>query len=102
MMRFEDLNFKTQSTLAPEPSMQALMNFGQYRLSVLLEYGKTTYEVAIFKDDMFAQLPGIHPDYGNDWSDDVIPGLSPTDVSTIMLKLSLIEMRPKEVDIHFS
>jgi hypothetical protein len=51
---------------------------------------------------MFAQLPGIHPDYGNDWSDDVIPGLSPTDVSTIMLKLSLIEMRPKEVDIHFS
>ena len=102
MMKFEDLNFKTQKTLAPEPSMQALMQFGQYRLSVLLEYGKTTYEVAIFKDDMFVQLPGIHPDYGNDWSDDVIPGLLPTDVSTIMLKLSLLEMRPKEVDIQYN
>ena len=57
--------------------------------------------VAIFKDDMFVQLPGIHPYYGNDWSDDVIPGLLPTDVSTIMLKLSLLEMRPKEVDIQY-
>ena len=69
---------------------QAKQQFGQYQLSVVLLPGKTTYEIALFDDDMFVQLPGIHPDYYNEYSDDVIPGLLPNDVDLIMLKLYMM------------
>ena len=63
---------------------QAMQQFGNYRLSVVLLPGKTLYEVAVFEDDKFIQLPGIHND------DDVIPNLTPAAVSNIMLKLSCV------------
>ena len=65
---------------------QAKQQFGQYQLSVILEPGKTLYEAAVFDDNFFVQLPGIHN------NDDVIPGLTPDAVDAIMLKLQLIEM----------
>jgi len=65
---------------------QAKQQFGKYQLSVILEPGKTLYEAAVFDDNFFVQLPGIHD------NDDVIPGLTPDAVDAIMLKLQLIEM----------
>jgi hypothetical protein len=63
---------------------QAMQQFGNYQLSVVLLPGKTLYEAAVFEDDKFIQLPGIHND------DDVIPNLTPAAVSNIMLKLSCV------------
>lgn len=65
---------------------QAKQQFGKYQLSVVLLPGKTSYEAAVFADDMFVQLPGIHD------NDDVIPHLQPEAVDGIMHKLQLIEM----------
>jgi len=65
---------------------QAKQQFGRYQLSVILEPGKTLYEAAVFDDDLFVQLPGIHN------NDDVIPGLTPDAVDAIMMKLKLVEM----------
>lgn len=65
---------------------QAKQQFGRYQLSVILEPGKTLYEAAVFDDDLFVQLPGIHD------NDDVIPGLTPDAVDAIMIKLKLVEM----------
>jgi hypothetical protein len=65
---------------------QAKQQFGKYQLSVVLLPGKTSYEAAVFDDDMFVQLPGIHD------NDDVIPHLQPEAVDGIMHKLQLIEM----------
>ena len=63
---------------------QAMQQFGNYQLSVVLLPGKTLYEAAVLEDDKFIQLPGIHND------DDVIPNLTPAAVSNIMLKLSCV------------
>jgi hypothetical protein len=63
---------------------QAMQQFGNYQLSVVLLPGKTLYEAAVFEDDKFIQLPGIHND------DDVIPNLTPAAISNIMLKLSCV------------
>ena len=63
---------------------QAMQQFGNYQLSVVLLPGKTLYEAAVFEDNKFIQLPGIHND------DDVIPNLTPAAVSNIMLKLSCV------------
>jgi hypothetical protein len=64
---------------------QAKQQFGRYQLSVILEPGKTLYEAAVFDDDLFVQLPGIHD------NDDVIPGLTPSAVDAIMRKLQLLD-----------
>lgn len=64
---------------------QAKQQFGRYQLSVILEPGKTLYEAAVFDDDLFVQLPGIHN------NDDVIPGLTPNAVDAVMRKLQLLE-----------
>ena len=86
-MTFADLTFEE---IYPS-HFQAKMQFGKYQLSVVLLPGKTQYEAAVFDDDMFVQLPGIHPDYYEDFSDDVIPCLLPDDVSGIMHKLKMLE-----------
>jgi hypothetical protein len=65
---------------------QAKQQFGKYQLSVVLLPGAILYEAAVFDDDFFVQLPGIHND------DDVIPGLTPNAVDAIMMKLQLVEM----------
>ena len=84
-MQFTDLEFERAHGCA-----RARMQFGKYQLSVIKEDLKDWYEVAIFDDDMFVQLPGIHPNYFDDWCDDVIPGLDQTQVQAIMIKLELI------------
>ena len=66
---------------------QAKQQFGQYQLSVVLLPGNTLYEAAVFDQDMFVQLPGIHY-----YNDDVIPGLTPIAVDAIMIKLKTLEM----------
>jgi len=86
-MTFDDLTFDEIRT----GHFQAKMQFGKYQLSVVLLPGKTQYEAAVFDDDMFVQLPGIHPDFYADFSDDVIPNLLPDDVSGIMHKLKMLE-----------
>ncbi len=86
MKMFNTLNFVEVAA----GHFQAKQQFGQYQLSVVLLPGKTTYEIALFDDDMFVQLPGIHPDYYNEYSDDVIPGLLPVDVDLIMMKLYMM------------
>ena len=85
-LTFDDLTF----TEVRPNHFQALIQIGNYQLSVILEERKTRYEAAIFKDNQFVQLPGIHPDYGEERSDDVIPYLLPEDVTGIMLKLQSI------------
>jgi hypothetical protein len=86
---FNTLEFKT----VPQTGIkQAKAQFGQYQLSVILEPWKTLYEVAVFDDDRFVQLPGIHPDYYEEFSDDVIPGLDAADVSGIMHKLETLRL----------
>lgn len=82
MKMFETLNFNEVRT----GHFQAKQQFGRYQLSVILEPGKTLYEAAVFDDDLFVQLPGIHD------NDDVIPGLTPDAVDAIMIKLKLVEM----------
>lgn len=86
-MTFADLTFEE---IYPS-HFQAKMQFGKYQLSIVLLPGKTRYEAAVFDDDVFVQLPGIHPDYYEDFSDDVIPCLLPDDVSGIMHKLKMLE-----------
>ena len=91
MKTFADLKFNEVNT----GHFQATMQFGAYQLSVVLLPQSTLYEAAIFDDDQFVQLPGIHPDFYNDWSDNVVPGLMPNDVSGIMKKLKTIEVANK-------
>ncbi len=86
-MTFADLTFEE---IYPS-YFQAKMQFGKYELSVILLPGNTCYEAAVFDDMNCVQLPGIHPDYYEDFSDDVIPWLLPDDVSGIMRKLKMLE-----------
>lgn len=79
-MNFYDLKF---SEIHPR-HFQAKQSFGKYDLSVIQEPDKDSYEIAVFKDNNFVQLPGIHTD------DDVIPYLDPADVECIMRKLQFI------------
>lgn len=91
-MQLTDFSNLTFDEISPG-HFQAKKQFGQYQLSVVLLPGAKHYEVAIFDDDMFVQLPGIHPNTDEDdsWSDDVIAGLEPLDVTSIMRKLYFIE-----------
>ena len=80
---FDDLVFQSYAEDKIERSRYA---FGDYQISVIKEPKKNFYEVAIFDKDLnFVQLPGIHKD------DDVIPYLTPEEVSGIMLKLQTIQ-----------
>jgi len=83
---FDTLHFKE----VRKGHFQARHRFGDYELSVILESNKTKYEAAVFQDGKFIQLPGIHPDYYEDFCDDVIPGLSPVEVDSIMKKLNFL------------
>ena len=91
-MQLTDFSNLTFDEVSPG-HFQAKKQFGQYQLSVVLLPGSTQYEAAIFDDDIFVQLPGIHPNTDEDdsWSDDVIAGLEPLDVTSIMRKLYFIE-----------
>jgi hypothetical protein len=62
---------------------RATTTFGDYKFSVILENKKTLYEVAIIKDNNFIRLPGIH----TNTKDEVIPYLTPENVTEIIKKL---------------
>jgi len=66
---------------------RAIATFGEYKLSVILENKKTLYEVAIIKDNNFIHVPGIH----TNTKDEVIPYLTPENVTEIIKKLHNIE-----------
>ena len=88
---FENLVFQTYANDKVE---RARYGFGKYQLSVIKEPGKKFYEAAIFDKDLnFVQLPGIHktPSTDEEFVDDVIPYLTPEEVSGIMLKLQTIQ-----------
>ena len=87
MLKFKDIEFKEDPDGLPLTSARIDYNF--YTLSVVKETLKEgTYEIAIFKDNNFVQLPGINP--GND----VIRYLSESAVSGIMVKLASVTMHP--------
>ena len=92
-MKFEDLKFEG----SPEGIFRSVMEIGEYTLSVIKEPEKTLYEAAIFKGKDFVQLPGIHktPENDEDFVDDVIPYLSPENVTGIMKKLASISVDSK-------
>ena len=88
-MRFDDLDFQPTDY----GGIQATQKFGKYELSVIKEPGKKLFEIAIFDSTgSFTQLPGIHktPKHTDDFVDDVIPYLTPEQVSGIMIKLATI------------
>lgn len=101
-MRFTDLQFLPHPVQAG--GIQAKAQMGPYEVSVVDLSGEgKNYEVAIFKNGSFVQLPGIHPDPLDemDWVDDVIHYQSPDNVEGILLKLALIigeNSQPKTVD----
>lgn len=80
---FEDLQFVED----PDgiPIKRARATYGAYELSVILEEPKTLYEAAILLEGHFVQLPGIHQK-----ENDIIPGLTPENVTGIMRKLQSI------------
>lgn len=89
---FENLVFRSYSEDKIERSRYG---FGDYQLSVIKEPQKNFYEAAIFDKDLnFVQLPGIHrtPENEDDLVDDVIPYLTPEDVTGIMIKLQTIQL----------
>ena len=88
---FDDLVFQTY---AEDKVERARHQFGSYALSVIKEPGKKFYEAAIYDEHLnFVQLPGIHktPSTDEEFVDDVIPYLTPEQVSGIMLKLQTIQ-----------
>lgn len=83
-MRFEDLVF----VHSVDGIKRSRTTFGNFTLSVIQEPKKNSYEAAIMdKDDNFVKLYGISTGH-----DDVMPYLSPNDVTGIMLKLQLLEL----------
>ena len=88
---FEDLMFRSYTK---DKTARARYGFGKYQLSVILEPGKSLYEAAIFDKDLnFVQLPGIHrtPENEDDFVDDVIPYLTPEQITGIMVKLQCLQ-----------
>lgn len=89
---FDNLVFRSY---AKDKIERSRYGFGDYQLSVIKEPEKNFYEVAIFDKDLnFVQLPGIHrtPENEDDHVDDVIPYLTPEEVTGIMVKLQSIQL----------
>lgn len=82
-MNFDSLQFKATGF----GTKQAKVRIGKYELSVILEEGRSLYEAAVFDEGSFIRLPNIHP-----YDDDVIPGLTTSDVSVIINKLQKLEV----------
>jgi len=85
MIRFYDLEFAIEqhTNIA-----RARVDYKLYSLSIILEAGKNRYECAIQDNNrQFVQLPGIN-------DNDVIPGLTVSNVNGIMTKLSSITCHP--------
>jgi len=88
---FENLVFRSY---AKDKIERSRYGFGKYQLSVIKEPEKNFYEAAIFDKDLnFVQLPGIHrtPENEDDFVDDVIPYLTPEEITGIMVKLQCLQ-----------
>ena len=72
--------------------LHARLSFGdEYELSVVQEINeKGLYEVAIFLDGNFVQLPGIHPESDDDLLDSVLRFQTREEVVGIVRKLESI------------
>jgi len=91
MATFADLKFKPHET-SPN-GVQALLRIGKFELSVVdLKGNGPKYEVAVFVRNEFVQLPGIHPNYGMEDSDDVIHYQNADEITEIMNKLNQINL----------
>ena len=96
---FDNLIFRTD----PDGVARARYGFGKYQLSVILEPGKKLYEAAIFDEQKnFVQLPGIHrhPEYEDDFVDDVIPFLNEKNITGIMRKLQFVQRHEELHEIY--
>lgn len=85
MIKFEDLNF--YGTTIPF-GIKSECTIGDYLVSIVINEASIGnsdgfYEMAIFKDNQFVNLPGII-------EDDVRGGLTPDDITSILLKLSMV------------
>lgn len=88
---FADLKFEPHS-VAPD-GVQAQLEVGKFELSVVDMKGNgPMYEVAIIANGDFVQLPGIHPNYGKEGSDDVIHYQTADDITEIIQKIHQINL----------
>ena len=72
------------------PSQQARLQIGRYSLSIISEVSNSSlYECAIFVQDRFVHVKGIHPE-GAEWQDDVLRYLTQEEVLGIVRKLESI------------
>lgn len=97
MATFADLKFKPHE--ASPDGVQALLRIGKFELSVAsmvsvvdLKSDGPMYEVAVFVRNKFVQLPGIHPNYGMEGSDDFIHYQNADEITEIMNKLNQINL----------
>jgi len=91
MATFADLKFEPHK-VSPG-GVQALLRIGKFELSVVdLKGNGPKYEVAVFVRNHFVQLPGIHPNYGEEGSDDVIHYQTADEITEIMNKLNQINL----------
>ena len=96
---FEDLNFKADPHLASKYQtsfIRTRLSFGEkYGLSIVRLPGKNTYEIGALVDGELTELPGITAE-----GDTVKAGLTPDDVSGIILKMqSISASNPIEEDV---
>ena len=96
---FEDLNFKEDPHLAEKYQttfIRTRLSFGEkYGLSIVRLPGKNTYEIGALVDGELTELPGITAE-----GDTVKSGLSPDDVTGIILKMqSISASNPKEENV---
>ena len=96
---FEDLNFKADPHLASKYQtsfIRTRLSFGEkYGLSIVRLPGKNTYEIGALVNEELTELPGITDD-----GDTVKTGLTPDDVTGIILKMQSISASdPIEEDV---
>lgn len=88
---FEDLEFKPHSVA--KGGVQAQLQIGKFELSVVDMKGSgPMYEVAIFANGNFVQLPEVHPNYGEEGSDDVIHYQTADKITEIIKKITQINL----------
>jgi hypothetical protein len=88
---FADLKFEPHSVA--EGGVQAQLELGKFELSVVDMKGNgPLYEVAIFANGNFVQLPDIHPNYGEEGSDDVIHYQTADKITEIIKKIHQINL----------
>ena len=91
---FEDLNFKSDEHIMR--MIRTKLSFGEkYGLSIVQLPDSNTYEIGALVNGELTELPGITAE-----GDTVKAGLSPDDITGIILKMhSISASEPKEEDV---